>query len=234
VAGDHIARRRRLPWLRGIPIVAATASIMAASCGQYQGVHDQQLGPAQTAATSTPVVANGENNAPGSSIRYTVITVTTTARHPTAGPFRLCPVQGRGAFSDDFGAPRFSGGYHPHGGNDILAALGTPILAPFDGTAVQTPNGLGGQAVTVYGAAGYVYNAHLSAYGRLGPVHTGDVVGYVGNTGDAAGGPTHDHFEWHPKAVPAHPHVSPYGYAVISGAIDPYPFLVQVCTSSSH
>jgi murein DD-endopeptidase MepM/ murein hydrolase activator NlpD len=123
-------------------------------------------------------------------------------------------VQGKGFFSDDFGAPRYAGGYHPHQGNDIFAPLGTPIVAPFVGTAVATPNSLGGLAVRVLGSQGFVYNAHLVAYGKLGSVKAGTVIGYVGNTGDALGGPTHDHFEWHPANGPA---------------IDPYPFLKEVC-----
>ena len=45
-----------------------------------------------------------------------------------------------------------------------------------------------------------MYNAHLSAYGQLGPVEAGDVIGYVGATGDA--GANHDHFEWHPSNGP--------------------------------
>jgi murein DD-endopeptidase MepM/ murein hydrolase activator NlpD len=94
---------------------------------------------------------------------------------------------------------------------------------------VATPNGLGGQAVIVYGSAGYVYNAHLDRYGALGSVSTGTIIGYVGNTGDAAGGPTHDHFEWHPNVIPANPYRSVYGYTVINGAIDAYPYLNAVC-----
>src|SRR5439155_7600840 len=137
-------------------------------------------------------------------------------------PFHACPVSGAG-YGDDFGAPRYGGGFHPHSGNDLFAPLGVPIKAPFSGTATNSTNSLGGLSVTVSGADGYVYNAHLSAFGTLGSVSTGTVIGYVGNTGDAQGGAYHDHFEWHPAVIPAHPHVSPYGYSVIGDAIDPYP-----------
>ncbi|MFL5796766.1 MAG: murein hydrolase activator EnvC family protein [Actinomycetota bacterium] len=145
------------------------------------------------------------------------------------GPLFVCPVDNPHAYGDSFGAPRYAGGYHPHAGNDILAPEGTPIRAPFDGTATADPNGLGGNAVIVTGGEGYVYNAHLSAYGTLGPVSTGTVIGYVGNTGDAQGGPYHDHFEWHPNVLPANPYRSSYGYTVIGSAVDPYPYLNEVC-----
>jgi murein DD-endopeptidase MepM/ murein hydrolase activator NlpD len=108
-----------------------------------------------------------------------------------------------------------------------MSPEGTPIVAPFSGNAVATPNGLGGNAVTVYGSDGYVYNAHLSKYGQLGSVSTGTVIGYVGHTGDTA--TPHDHFEWHPNVIPANPWKSPYGYTVIGSAIDPYPYLNSVC-----
>jgi murein DD-endopeptidase MepM/ murein hydrolase activator NlpD len=145
------------------------------------------------------------------------------------GPLFVCPVDNPHAYGDSFGAPRYAGGYHPHAGNDILAPEGTPIRAPFDGTASADPNGLGGNAVIVSGAEGYVYNAHLSAYGTLGHVSTGTVIGYVGDSGDAQGGPFHDHFEWHPNAMPANPYRSSYGYTVIGSAVDPYPYLNEVC-----
>jgi murein DD-endopeptidase MepM/ murein hydrolase activator NlpD len=107
--------------------------------------------------------------------------------------------------------------------------MGTPIRAPFDGVATISTNSLGGLSVTVTGAIGYVYNAHLSRLGTLGPVHTGTIVGYVGDSGDAQGGPPHDHFEFHPVSIPAHPYRSAYGKTVINGAIDPFPFLNAVC-----
>jgi peptidoglycan hydrolase CwlO-like protein len=145
------------------------------------------------------------------------------------GVFQTCPVGQPRAFGDDFGAPRYAGGYHLHAGNDILAPMGTPIYAPFDGTASDASNGLGGLSVYVHGAAGYVYNAHLSQLGQLGPVRAGDVIGYVGDSGDAQGGPPHDHFEWHPNAMPASWPSSSYGYSSIDDALNPYPLLLQVC-----
>ncbi len=156
----------------------------------------------------------------------------------SSGVFRACPVDQPRAVYDGFGAPRYSGGYHPHAGNDILAPTGTPIRAPFDGTASSGYNTLGGNSVVVTGALGFVYNAHLSAYSSAsnGPVHAGEIIGYVGDTGDAIGGPPHDHFEWHPYHTPAPGAwpASPYGYTIIDTgygppAVNPYPLLSQVC-----
>jgi murein DD-endopeptidase MepM/ murein hydrolase activator NlpD len=132
----------------------------------------------------------------------------------TRGVLQVCPVDPPNAYSDDFGAPRYAGGYHPHQGNDIFAPEGTPIRAPFPGNAVVTSNTLGGNAVSVYGAQGYVYNAHLSQFGTLGPVEAGEIIGYVGNTGDAINSPSHDHFEWHPDN---------------GSAVDPFVYLNAVC-----
>src|SRR5207302_214826 len=44
------------------------------------------------------------------------------------GPLYVCPVQGEFSVGNDFGAPRYSGGYHPHAGNDVFAAENTPIV----------------------------------------------------------------------------------------------------------
>jgi murein DD-endopeptidase MepM/ murein hydrolase activator NlpD len=135
-------------------------------------------------------------------------------------PFSVCPVVGPVAIADDFGImvhhPPKEGGNHIHQGNDMLAPTGAEIVAPFDGTAETSSNHIGGMAVNVYGEFGYVYNAHLSAFGQLGPVEAGDVIGYVGATGNA-GGP-HDHFEWHPDD---------------GRAVDPHEFLLMVCDSGT-
>jgi len=147
------------------------------------------------------------------------------------GLFKVCPVDQPRSFGDGFGAPRSAGGFHLHMGVDIVAPLGTPIRAPFDGVARRSFNTLGGNAVYVTGSTGFVYNAHLSAYSAnsTGPVQAGEIIGYVGWTGDAVGGVYHDHFEYHPNVIPANWPASAYGYSVIDGAINPYPLLVEAC-----
>jgi peptidoglycan LD-endopeptidase LytH len=148
-----------------------------------------------------------------------------------AGTFEVCPVGQPYAYGDGFGAPRYAGGYHLHAGVDIIAPSGTPIYATFDGYATQNPNSLGGLAVEVHGAPGYTYNAHLSSYSdhSTGAVQAGDVIGYVGDSGDALGGVPHDHFEFHPNTMPSDWPESYYGYKVIGSALNPYPLVVDAC-----
>lgn len=128
--------------------------------------------------------------------------------------FPSCPVDQPLEFVDDFGVMSVRDGLHVHQGIDMHAPYGTPIRAPFDGTADIATNGPGGLAVRVLGSKGFVYNAHLSALGKLGPVRAGEIIGYVGNSGDARFTQPHDHFEWHPGG---------------GGAVDPYPDLVSSC-----
>jgi peptidoglycan hydrolase CwlO-like protein len=164
-------------------------------------------------------------------------TPTTTSPTPSVklpagyvNPLKVCPVDAPRAFGDGFGAPRYAGGFHLHAGDDILADYNTPIRAPFDGVAKPSYNTLGGNSEYVYGASGYVYNAHLDHYSANsnGPVQAGEIIGFVGDTGDAIGTP-HDHFEWHPNVIPSGWPASSYGYAVIGTAVNPYPLLLDVC-----
>lgn len=151
-----------------------------------------------------------------------------TVVRPSRDPFLRCPVTGPVYYDDDFGDRRTVGGYHPHWGTDVSAPTGRAIVAPFDGYAIaHRDSWFAGLYVTVIGEHGYARNVHLSRFAKLGAVRTGDVVGYVGATGDARG--PHDHFEWHPWALSTTLHRAPSGHRRVMDAIDPYPFLNRAC-----
>lgn len=123
-----------------------------------------------------------------------------------------CPVPGA-RFMNDWGFPRSGGRFHE--GNDLFAPRGTPVYATVTGTVVQTVGVMGGNQVKLAGDDGVsYYYTHLHSFGSKGRVSAGTVVGYVGSTGNAAGGPPHVHFEVHPGA---------------GAAVNPYPRLVNAC-----
>lgn len=130
------------------------------------------------------------------------------------------PIYGPASTSDSFGAPRTTTWHH---GVDIFAPLGAPILAVADGTLFRVGwNDVGGNRFWLRdGAGNEFYYAHLSAFSPLAQegaqVRAGDVIGFVGTSGDAAGTPPHLHFEIHPRELLW------MGY---DGAIDPYPYLI--------
>ncbi|MBW3573607.1 MAG: M23 family metallopeptidase [Actinobacteria bacterium] len=126
----------------------------------------------------------------------------------------LCPVQGPRAFTNDWGQPR-SGGRR-HQGNDILSPRGTPVVASVAGTVRPHQSSLGGSSYYLRGEDGNTYfGTHLDRLsGVSGRVEQGTVLGTVGNSGNAAGGPTHLHFEIHPGG---------------GGAVNPYPTLSLNC-----
>jgi murein DD-endopeptidase MepM/ murein hydrolase activator NlpD len=125
------------------------------------------------------------------------------------------PVQGidRSRLTDTWGAARGQG--RRHEGIDIFALRGTPVISSTHGVVVRKgPNLLGGRTVGVLGPAGwYHYYAHLDAWSAVGLgdwVEVGTVLGYVGDSGNAKGTPTHLH----------------YGIYVGGPARNPYPLLV--------
>jgi len=123
------------------------------------------------------------------------------------------PVQGVRArqIADTFGAPR--GTDRTHQGVDIFARRGTPIASATGGIVVSVRDGgLGGKQVWVLGPGRERhYYAHLDDWaaelsaGQV--VHPGDMLGYVGTTGNAQGTPPHLH----------------YGIYGAQGAYDPLP-----------
>ena len=131
------------------------------------------------------------------------------------------PVYGQASFSSTFGAARSDTGWHH--GEDIFAPLGTPILAVANGIVYSVGwNKVGGLRFWLQDLAGNeFYYAHLSAYSPLAvngaQVRAGDVIGFMGNTGDAEHTPYHLHFEIHPVSLLYR------GYD--GGAVAPYPYL---------
>ncbi len=128
----------------------------------------------------------------------------------------MFPVLGATAndFSDDWGAPRATTGFHQ--GIDVFMPTGTPLLAVQDGTLYNVGwNNLGGRRLWLLDDNGnHFYYAHLSGFSPLARegarVRRGDVLGFVGTTGDAVGTPPHLHFQVHPgggAAVPPYPYV---------------------------
>jgi murein DD-endopeptidase MepM/ murein hydrolase activator NlpD len=114
---------------------------------------------------------------------------------------------------NDWGFPRSGGRFHE--GNDLFAPRGRPAVATVSGTVEQTVGQLGGNQVKLYGDDGVsYYYTHLDRFGSSGRVSAGTIVGYVGNTGNAAGGATHVHFEIHPGG---------------GDAVNPYPRLSAAC-----
>ena len=117
------------------------------------------------------------------------------------------PVVGAAGYADTYGA--FRGDVHGkwHHGTDIFAPLGTPIVAVASGTVNRVGwRRAGGWRVWVRDrSANQFYYAHLAGYASTifhsRYVEAGQVIGFVGNTGDAFPGPSHLHFEIHPHQL---------------------------------
>ena len=128
-------------------------------------------------------------------------TVATTPLPPPPGQDLLIPVQGikAQALMDTFTDARGQG--RVHDAIDIMAARGTPVLATADGKVEKLFTSKQG-GLTLYqfdpsGSYAYYY-AHLDRYAdgitQGQPVHRGQVIGYVGSTGNASPDGPHLHF----------------------------------------
>jgi murein DD-endopeptidase MepM/ murein hydrolase activator NlpD len=103
-----------------------------------------------------------------------------------------------------------------HEGIDIFAAQGTRVLSATRGIVLFVgTNRLGGRVVEVIGPGlAWHYYAHLDRFGEIRPgqvVTAGQILGYVGDSGNAKGTPFHLHYGMY---LPPH------------HAVDPYPFLL--------
>lgn len=116
-----------------------------------------------------------------------------------------CPVPGA-TYVDDFGYVKPTGRVHQ--GIDIFAPAGTAVRAPVSGTVDLINGSIGGLQFWLYGNDGNLYiGTHMSSFAiGAGSVSVGDLVGYVGDTGNAIGGPPHLHYEVHMGGQPVNPY----------------------------
>jgi murein DD-endopeptidase MepM/ murein hydrolase activator NlpD len=132
------------------------------------------------------------------------------------------PVDGGASYSDTYGGVRndiYDGWHH---GDDLFAPLGTPVVAVANGNlSLVGWNRLGGWRLWLTdGDGNSFYYAHLAGYSRWILTHprvrAGEVVGFLGRTGDAFTTSPHLHFEIHPQQY------LDLGY---DGAVDPTAYL---------
>ena len=132
----------------------------------------------------------------------------------------MFPVYGATSYIDTFGAKRADVTYHH--GDDIFGSLGQPLVACTDGIVFSVGfNKIGGNRLWIVDKAGnQFYYAHLSAFAinavNGAHVKAGQVIGFMGNTGDAEGTPVHLHFEIRPVS---------FLYLGYDGAVAPTPYL---------
>ena len=117
-------------------------------------------------------------------------------------------------YEDTFGAAR-AAPIGSHEGTDVFAPFGSPVVAVRDGrlTKVGTLPISGNRLWLVDEDGDAFFYAHLSSFSTIARngarVEAGDVLGFVGNTGDAEPTPPHVHFEVHPGGIEEDP-VNPY------------------------
>jgi len=171
-------------------------------------------------STSTTTSTTG---APGATTTTTAAAATTTTAPPptTTQPpsgSMACPVNGASSFTDTWGAPRSGGRVHQ--GVDMIAARGTPLVAIESGYIKRMGNGgLGGITIWLTGESGdQYYYAHLDSWAEgisVGQAVTvGELIGSVGNTGNAQYTVPHLHFEYHPGG---------------GAAVNPTPLVSSLC-----
>lgn len=123
---------------------------------------------------------------------------------------QTCPVPGS-TFIDSWGAPRVG---HVHQGVDMMAAPNATVYAPATGTLRSTSESF---YLTATDGTEYFGTHNFGSLHPDGPVTVGTPIALVGNTGNAAGGQTHLHFEIHPGG---------------GDAVNPYPSVAQWCSAT--
>lgn len=158
-----------------------------------QGVSVRELASSNGLANANMIVVGQRLDIPGNAAGY------------------VCPVPGS-SFINDWGVRKPDGRFHQ--GVDMMAPVGTPIVAPTSGSLTQIDGTRGGLQFRLDGDDGYVhFGSHMDSFGAAGRVSAGEVIGTVGTSGNARGGPAHLH----------------YSVRLGDGLINPYPSLTATC-----
>jgi hypothetical protein len=191
---DHGVDPRGAGSIRGNGVVAKLESRTV----YFAGKRGQRLAYSLTGSQAVPVRVDLVKVADGSVVQ----SWSPGAVNPGATQtieWKGIPLRGAhnyGTAENRYGAPR-SG--HSHAGQDVLAACGTPLVAARGGKVVEAGyEGAGGNAVVIHGTGSNFDNVYMHL--RDAPlvhngqrVYTGQLIGFVGETGDAS--VCHLHFE---------------------------------------
>ncbi|MYH06713.1 MAG: peptidoglycan DD-metalloendopeptidase family protein [Acidimicrobiia bacterium] len=241
---EHQAHLGELQGIRGEQEALFSQLIETLAAAQQELVLLEALESEATESVSTTTSTTQQPNSPTTTSRPSTTTTTTTtlpttttttttlATTTTTRPTTtttttpsdgydndgVCPVQGPNTFVDTWGAPR-SGG-RTHQGVDLLAERGTPVSAIHEGVLFRVDvGGLGGLYIWLRAPWGdEYYYAHLEDFapgavpGKW--VSQGEVIGFVGTSGNSPDYIPHLHFEYHPGG---------------GRAVNPYPLALQAC-----
>lgn len=199
--------------------LSATQSELEAALLAANSALTQQQAAAQAQAAVTDAAKKAYEDATAALdayVREQSRRYTTADLHLTSLAFR-CPLDSYGRITTQFAEPDPWG--IPHRGTDFAAPGGTPIYAVADGvvSAARTMNSYGNCVQVSHGTAddGHRYDslyAHMSSItvAEGTAVQKGDLLGYVGNTGNVygAGGGYHLHLELRVDGA----RVNPLGY----------------------
>ena len=209
----------RVALLGLVAVAAAATSAMARS-------HDAAPRGAAAPPNCTTTVRSVDPDFDAAFVHRIAPTTTVHLQNP----LRVTPPLGQGGyvfpllgpyptFDSTFAAPRDVGWHH---GDDLFAPRGAPVLAVADGVVFSVGwNRIGGWRLWLADRSGNLfYYAHLEKYSLLAVdgrrVKAGQVLGYVGTSGDARTTPPHLFFEINPASLTG------LGY---DGTVDPTSYL---------
>jgi murein DD-endopeptidase MepM/ murein hydrolase activator NlpD len=178
----------------------AQVKVLVVSGDTLSGIHSRVCGNGNWQATwaENPFISNPNLIYPGQSLTLSCVAVT-TPQAPAAAP---APQQTSTGWTQPVSACNISGfgmrWGQMHNGVDLAAGYGTPIHAAAAGTlsTAYQAGGAGNYTMINHGGGVWTVYMHQSSFAvQSGHVDAGQVIGYVGQTGDAQG--PHLHFEVH-------------------------------------